>query len=1239
MCVQLLGGTPEPWSDPVHRRTIVTPMVWRTEPRASHTDRGQRTIRMLVWIVLLIAVSSCADFSSQRRGESYDTLGNAIYQALCDRVGAQSLGEDLSGGSYHRVCHPDAQGHYADKVDRTQLPGAPAGFAALTRELAIGKVEALARRRAELVQALDATFADVPVGKSTLHAALSDFMADNKKLYDEGTVPDVTRALGRFSGLTHDSSAAALALARLAARKGYRPYGTELGPLGAVLSYPKLTELTRAGLAPIAPYSDPADESSAAGPAYDRLTALMDAAAAEMRTADATPPDGAVREIAPGVISRPRSTAELLYALSSHSDPSLEKAAAPIWLVRRDERGLALLAAPILDENHDGLEDVDALGFPVDSSGARRQLPSPFVALSVVDGPRDAEGRALDGSGKQLWQTFDGSQTLGAALVRDLSALAAPRKGEPSDLTAMLLGAMPLLGKQGPAHKAYTAVNGKPAVTLDYTGYQPDTSPLLALGHAAAMLLGDPRSSDLLELSAKLMQDHPHEVARVVGAMLEINDLAKQYPDAKLPADSMFWDDVLDVLEDIARVPGLLDDVLRSAMDPDTLLGQKAFPAFMTFSDRMTYNPPDLNGAGLNLTLGGTKDPATPVDRTKPITGDNRSLWFRQIEMLDDMRGVAMCNKENAIVHGKDLPGIGDHDYPDGQIVFGPIHACQVFRVDDVASLFLDSIGGLAHIPVRDPAIAAGTTDHVQEVSSGITGMTLHPTPQALSRFTSFDFLDDTDPSNALTRNYMKDLIDPPPTSGCSVTPVTDPYDGSQVPLRTCKDPSQRFWNRYGQDTALSLERFGFLEASRPLAHAFAVHGRSDLLARLFDVLFQHWGDGSQSAAECDPAAKPGEHRYCTGDGLVRYEPLIAKALAGDLLPALHDLTLATAGVTVDSHVDGAPVDGIRVLAEALRGAIDPDLAKARGVTDLAGNATAKRNDGTVEAQVTPLRLLIDAIKSIDTRFDDYQKAHPGEPDRHALWKRARSALVDRFLAVDASGASSSFKNPATPITGAVFSSLVREQIDAHCPGRLQTPPVSACKWTDQELTENLRDALGGPLSAGAAGVGDAILSDDAARAQIEAFVAYLVDPQGAGFRPLVASVVDGPAGVNDGSALAPLLQAAAPLLERSPDQSTAYAAILRLLARVAGDDVDPDRVMQVVLRQLVTPMGKGKPAPLDVFVDVLGDVERYDSRLEPGAPLDRHDVTVASDSVKRLMLDPARGLEQFYEVIRDSDR
>lgn len=1214
-------------------------MLWRNDPRVPPAHRGRRALRLLGWVVLVLVASSCADFSSERHGAPYDTLGNAIYQSLCDRVGAQSLGEDLSGASYRRVCHPDAQGHYASKVDRSLLPGAPAGFAALVRELAIGKIEALAHRRAELVEALDATFADVPIDKTTLHAALSDFMARNKKLYDEGTVPDVTEALGRFSGLTHDSSAAPLALARLAARKGYRPYETDLGPLGAVLSYPDLTELTRAGLAPIAPYSDPADTSSAPGPAYDKLTALMDAAAAEMRTADASPPDGAVRELSPGVISRPRSTAELLYALGSHSDSSLDKASAPIWLVRRDERGLALLAGPTLDRNHDGFQDVDALGFPVDSSGARRQLASPFSALSVPDGKRDADGRAVDQSGKQLWQTFDGSQTLGAALVRDLAALAAPRKGEPSDLSAMLLGAMPLLGKQGPAHKAYAAANGNPAQTLDYTGYQPDSSPLLSLGHAVAMLLGDPRSSDLLELSAKLMRDHPDAVARVVGAMLEINDLSKQYPDAKLPADSMFWDDVLDVLEDIAREPGLFDDVLRSAMDPDTLLGQKAFPAFMTLSDAMTYNPADLDGPGLNVTLGGTKDPATPVDRTKPITGDNRSLWFRQLAMLDDMRGVAMCNKENAVVHGKNLPGIGDHDYPDGQIVFGPIHACQVFRVDDVASLFLDSIGGLAYIPVRDPAIAAGVTDQAQEDSCGITGMTLHPTPEALSRFTSFNFLDDTDPSNALTRNYMTDLIDPPATSGCPLTPVTDPYDGSQVPLRTCKDDSQRFWNRYGQDTALSLERFGFLKASRPLAHAFAVHGRSDLLARLFDVLFQHWGDGTQSASECDPAAKPGGHRYCSGDGLVRYEPLIAKALAGDLLPALHDLTVATAGVTVDSHVDGAPVDGIRVLSEALRGAIDPDLAKARGVTDLAGNATAQRNDGSVVPQVTPLRLLIDAIKSIDTRFDDYEKAHPGGPDRRALWKRARSALVDRFLTVDGSGASSSFRNPGTPITGAVFSELVREQIDAHCPGRLQTPPVAACKWTDQELTDNLRDALGGPLLAGAAGVGEAVLSDDAARAQIEAFVAYLTDPKGAGFRPLVASVVDGPAGINDGATLAPLLEAAAPLLERSSKQSTAYAAVLRLLARVAGDDVDPHRVMQVVLRQLVTPMGQGKPAPLDVFVDVLGDVERYDSRLEPDSPLDRHDMTVASSSVKRLMLDPTRGLEQFYEVIRDSDR
>ena len=222
-------------------------------------------------------------------------------------------------------------------------------------------------------------------------------------------------------------------------------------------------------------------------------------------------------------------------------------------------------------------------------------------------------------------------------------------------------------------------------------------------------------------------------------------------------------------------------------------------------------------------------------------------------------------------------------------------------------------------------------------------------------------------------------------------------------------------------------------------------------------------------------------------------------------------------------------------------------------------------------------------------------------------------------------------------MVGAVLSSLMREQIDARCPGFVTTPPTSGCKWADQQLTADLRDTLGGPLLAAGADVGDAVLGDDTARAELEAFVAYLTDPAGEGFRPLVASVVDGPAGINDGSVLAPMLAAAAPLLDRSSKHRTVYDALLRMLARLADDSVDPDRVMQVVLRQLVTPMGAGKPAPLDVFVDVLGDVQRYDSRLEPDSPLDAHDMSVASGSVQRLMLDPTRGLEQFYEVIRDS--
>src|SRR5580700_6130229 len=117
---------------------------------------------------LIVGAAACSDFSTNRVVPPRGTFGTELYTVVCDRVGAQSLREDVTGASFAAVCHPDANGNFASQVDQSLLPeltattnqaGQPVTLAQqqANRALNVARVEALARDRVELVGAFDAT--------------------------------------------------------------------------------------------------------------------------------------------------------------------------------------------------------------------------------------------------------------------------------------------------------------------------------------------------------------------------------------------------------------------------------------------------------------------------------------------------------------------------------------------------------------------------------------------------------------------------------------------------------------------------------------------------------------------------------------------------------------------------------------------------------------------------------------------------------------------------------------------------------------------------------------------------------------------------------------------------------------------------------------------------------------------------------------------------------------------------
>ncbi len=153
------------------------------------------------------AVISCTpSFDATRTIPERGTLGEELYGVVCDRLGAQSLHEDLSGASYASICHRP----FGDTVDQSQLPAlvdgqpnldgqpVPLGQQQAERAYGVGRLQTLAEHRSALIAALDATFLDQTIAvkdvgnpdptwscdppasgaEGRLHDALTNLLAD-----------------------------------------------------------------------------------------------------------------------------------------------------------------------------------------------------------------------------------------------------------------------------------------------------------------------------------------------------------------------------------------------------------------------------------------------------------------------------------------------------------------------------------------------------------------------------------------------------------------------------------------------------------------------------------------------------------------------------------------------------------------------------------------------------------------------------------------------------------------------------------------------------------------------------------------------------------------------------------------------------------------------------------------------------------------------------------------------------
>ncbi|MCU1279577.1 MAG: hypothetical protein JWM53_3123, partial [bacterium] len=603
----------------------------------------RRTQKLAFVVLLAAAAAGCEKLDTTRTVDSYGSFGEIIYREGCQRVAYTGQLAQKAAGQIQTV---DVAGKLGQSVcvDGAAPPGdAPA------------KLTTIVGQKSLLVATVD-----LILPKDFLDT-LEAFMEQLLPLSDDGTMEHAIASLGDLLGTMAADPDFGPALSRLAVRDGYRPTKTAAGLVHTIVYYPNIDDFLGKTLSLIAP----------GGTAQAEWKTLLTALSMELTTVQpvASPND-------------PERTLKLALNLMTSTHPDLSTGSVRP-LVTRDYRGLAMattvngkVQAPFVDNNNDGLADVDAMGHFVDAAGNALTVPSPFPELGPADSaPRDAQGRALTAANATttLYKYYDLDGTVFGGLAREGLKLMDPAK----DTTLGLVWGMgALLGPRASKTQLYMDSAGGMLGSLPYNGFDTTQSPVLDLAHSFVQLLGDPNADQTFQSTATLLNNYESPTARLIGAMLDASDRGKKHPEAVVPPTSVLYDDLMPIMNRILAVPGLTEDLMDSLQDTRTKDLAPMIARLMSANNQLDFDHSSAAGPAFNLT--SNLDAINPVDRAKPDSDYNRSLMQRIAHLIHDANGVQFCNKEGANPTIIGLPLLG-----------GPYAKCKMFQIDDLALFYI----------------------------------------------------------------------------------------------------------------------------------------------------------------------------------------------------------------------------------------------------------------------------------------------------------------------------------------------------------------------------------------------------------------------------------------------------------------------------------------------------------------------------------------------------------------------
>lgn len=1127
------------------------------------------------------ALAACQHPIDTTRQSAYTgTLGEEIHEIFCLRFASEAYPNDVSGSLSRALCAG------------TEAPTAstPAPLRALVEE------------RPRLVTALDATFAE------ETHAELDSLLVEILPLYDEGVLPGQTRSLADLLETLAADEASVNALARFSHRRGYRPMSLGLGVLRPMLLDEGFPAVTRESLAAL----------GRGGAVEQPFLNLLRAAAYETATLE------------PSDDSDEPSTLALTRDLMFREDAAFASGT-PQYAVRRDIRGIALptgvngtvVPAPFRDTNNDKLPDVDDLGRFVGSDGTPLDLPTPFpVEGEGDDVPRDAAGRATKQGGGYVYQYVDIDRTMAAGFLREATTYFAPTAPTLIDM----MRAMPVaLGGDEEATETYGEAE------LTYPGFALGDAPLLDLVHALEPLAHRQETVDGMVLVETLLGSHEAATSNLVEAMLYADTRAAATPNARLEQPNIFWDDLLEVLERLAKIPDMLERVLRAVDNDQTQDLDEVVAAFARNRDAVTFNSANVNQP---IPAGPLTD---PVQRNAADTPTNESLLQRSLHLIHDLNGARYCNKQGAefrlyyTLFGN----------PQSIRVAGPYDECEFIRIDNVAKSYTQAMQGRFELTFGDAFLSTlldiadliglgGTVDDLLENQSGIEGLTRFPTPEAMSRLVFA-------PRNDFLKSIFDDL------RAADGVPIEDRHCiGRTAGNRTTPCPNAVIFAWEKPITLADGHTRTFLDALRPALLVLDDLEPAEItyFGQISSAIHRHYASRSATRTQRANAMNPG---FSYQDNARSYEPLLADIFdGGRFMHRLRAVVQAADGIQVRAGVDG--VDTLAVLGEIL---MDP----AKSCTGDCATTSLRTRDnlnyicfndgrcmngqgGRPRRYPSPMYLLLDALSNMDD-------AWVSDETRHDSWLKARGRLVDQFFRTEVVGGNRRFRNRRGFAILRTALPFLRERIVDH-----RTDGSAAARTWAMGLTEDLQDFMENPLLAGLVRLLDGMDQDPEARDALLAVLDRLVDeptnPEA--FDALVLALTDALYLLEDEESLIPLLNtvsvAFAPNVAASiengaavdVESSVAYLTV-DLLRRIAESD-DTSVIPRVLAHGASFPASGDPITRLETILDVLAEVNRTTPR--EGGAVDQDDVRAIFAAVQNFLTNEERGLERLYDVIEN---